>query len=435
MEIFNSLFTNALPLFFVILLATISVILCERAGIINLGANGVIVAGATTYMLMASLITKGAETSGSMWLEIPIYLISGIFGMLFSCLHGFAVIKLKANQVVSGIALNILATGIVFVVVIAAGHNNSINWNLPPLSIGNMTQSDKNPVAYLGSLMTIVSIILSAIVIFGMQFTKWGLRFKAIGENPQAADVAGVKVNSMKWQAILISGFLSGIAGAIFISATVSGQSIAGGFKGNVAGIGYLAIAIMIIGRWKFISSIIVSVFFSILISLGSLSTTILGMSLAESNLIQMIPYVITLIVLVMFSDVSTKWFTRFLIHVSKPKDMRKYEKLNKQIEKLEQKNILIKNAIKLLDEQNLDEEQVVKTKDFYEEKFTKNFKIIQTKKDESYAIELSLDDQNLEKRQNKIEKIEKFTEKIEKFLIRSEAPKFVGTPYDKSKR
>lgn len=303
MEIFNSIFVTFLPYFCILTLSTIALIFSERAGIINLGINGVIVIGATTYMIFAFLVSKGGEVAISGWMQIPLFLISAIGGLLFSVLHGFATIKLKANQVISGVALNILAPALTIAILFLFGTANKMNYNVGELAWGNAANDDVMNVISLKVLITLALIIIAPII---FSLTKYGLRLKSIGENPQAADVAGINVNRMKWQAILISGVLAGIAGAIYISSLSSGNS----FRGNNEGLGYLAIAIMIVGRWKILPSVIAVFVFSLLFSLGLEFKTVFPHIEKESiiYLIKMIPYLFTILVMLIFSKQSIKF-------------------------------------------------------------------------------------------------------------------------------
>lgn len=303
MEIFNSIFVTFLPYFCILSLSTIALIFSERAGIINLGINGVMVIGSTTYMIFAFMISKGGELIISGWMQIPLFFLSALGGLIFSLLHGFATIKLKANQVISGVALNILAPALTLAILFLFGTANKMNYNVGELALGNAANDEVLNIISLKVLITFIAIIVAPVI---LGLTKYGLRLKSIGENPQAADVAGINVNRKKWQAILISGVLAGIAGAIYISSLSSGNS----FRGNNEGLGYLAIAIMIVGRWKILSSVIAVFVFSILFSLGLEFKVVFPNVEKESiiYLIKMIPYLFTLLIMIFFSKQSIKF-------------------------------------------------------------------------------------------------------------------------------
>lgn len=311
MDIFSHLFITFMPYFCILSLATIALIISERAGIVNIGMNGVIVMGASFYMIFANIMSKGGTVALSGPFQILLYLFSALGGILMNWLMGFAVIKLKANQIVSGVALNILAPAITIAILFIFGTAQRLPYSVEELALGNAANYQITNIVSLKMLVTLFVICLFAIL---LKFTRWGLRFKSVGENPQAADVAGINVNRVKWSAILISGALAGIAGAIYISCLSGGNT----FKGNVEGLGYLAIAIMIVGRWNIIPSILVVIIFSILFSLGYHFKFIFPtQSDAIVSLIKMIPYVVTLIVLILFSKPSTKYLSKLFARLS----------------------------------------------------------------------------------------------------------------------
>lgn len=139
-------------------------------------------------------------------------------------------------------------------------------------------------------------------IFIAFKYTKWGLRLKSIGENPQAADAAGINVNFYKWQGVLISGFLAGIAGSIW------SQYLGVAFSGNVSGLGFIALTILIMGRWKVVYIAIASIIFSLIYSV----TTVIGngSGIFESiktyqNIFYLLPYLVTLIILIFTSKIQ----------------------------------------------------------------------------------------------------------------------------------
>ncbi len=308
MAIFDHLFVTFLPYFCVLALATIALIFSERAGIVNLGINGIIVVGATFYMVFASAFSQKGTVPLDGWVQIPLFILSALGGLIFSWLHGFICIKLKANQIISGIALNILAPAITISILFIFGTSNRLPYNVSELALGNAANYDPLNVISLKVILTLVIIIASIIV---LSFTRWGLRLKSIGENPQAADVAGVNVNRMKWFAVQLSGLLAGLAGGIYISTLSSGNQFT---TGNIEGLGFLAIAIMIVGRWKVTWSCLVAVVFSILFSLGMHYKYIYpNQSDAMVSLIKMIPYLFTILMLIVFAKPTMNWVSKLI--------------------------------------------------------------------------------------------------------------------------
>ena len=300
MEAFNSIITLAFIYLGILTLSSISSIISERVGIVNIGVNGTIVFGATIYMIFASMFSNKGSFEASSWLQIPLFVISGFAGVAFSSLHGYATIKLKSNQIISGVAMNILAPAITLLVLFVFGEAGRMNYNVPELSVGNNASSEITGIFSLSSFVMILTVIISAIM---LNKTSWGLRLKSVGENPQASDSAGINVNSFKWQGVLISGLLSGIAGAMFMASTRSSGNT---FQGSVEGLGFLALAIMIVGRWKILPSLCVSIAFSLLLSISYNFNQFVPKDYSNYQfLVLALPYVFTLIAMIVFAKGS----------------------------------------------------------------------------------------------------------------------------------
>lgn len=299
MELFSNVIILAVIYLGILSVSSIGSIISERAGIINIGINGTIVFGATIYMIFASIFSNKGLEEASPWLQIPLFLISGLGGMIFSTLHGFATIKLKANQIISGVAMNILAPAITLVVLFVFGEANMMQYWTPELSIGNSSNGELTSII---SLSTIVFILIIVISIIMLNKTKWGLRLKSVGENPQAADAVGINVNSFKWQAILISGLLAGLSGAMFMSSGRFGDGSS--FKGSVQGLGFLSLAIMIVGKWKILPSLLAAILFTILLSI-SYSNIFPSEYESYKYLLLAVPYVMTVVAMAIFGKKS----------------------------------------------------------------------------------------------------------------------------------
>jgi simple sugar transport system permease protein len=181
----------------------------ERSGVINVGIEGFMIIGGLTYIILSEIAKTKLDQTG-IFMQIPLFLISFIVTMLISSLHAYASITLKANQVISGMAINLLAAGVaVFVVNVVysggiAGMTNRIeNTNL-----------NKN---YGISISLFITIFLFIGAFFLLRKTKYGLRLRAAGENPHALESQGISVIKTRYQAVLISGGLAGLAGAFFV--------------------------------------------------------------------------------------------------------------------------------------------------------------------------------------------------------------------------
>ena len=217
----------------------------EHSGVINLGLEGIMVMGALGGAVTMFFLPAGTS-------KIVIVLATTLFailvGMLYSCLLGVACINFKADQTLIGTAMNLLATAAATVFVRAM--NSSINPDNVSSSI-QYIQEKKAFLKYIGgfefSWFMLMAVVLLVVAWFLLYKTKFGLRLMACGENPQAADSVGINVYKMRWAGVLISGFLGGLGGIVYITAGVSEWK----FEMGVAGFGFLALAVMIFGQWK----------------------------------------------------------------------------------------------------------------------------------------------------------------------------------------
>ncbi|QZE12287.1 ABC transporter permease [Mycoplasma sp. Ms02] len=292
MEVFSIIAGNGWLIFVILLLGTISGIYSERAGIVNIAINGFMILGAVSYTIISVIGTNiiNDKQPISMWHQIytiPLAgLITGIFGLVF----GFATIKLKSDQSISGFAINILALGIGAVTLLSLrlfqNEGTAVtNYSSPELAWEQSTISLKNIVSY----KTVLLIIVAAVSFFSLWKTKWGLRFRAVGENPQAVDVAGINVYKIKWQATFICAVIAGIGGAIFAVSNLTEFSI----TKNPRGLGFLALAIMITSRWKVTYAILVSFVFAMLSSISIYGITQVKAIATFKDLFSLIPFVI----------------------------------------------------------------------------------------------------------------------------------------------
>ncbi|UVD81711.1 ABC transporter permease [Mycoplasma iguanae] len=294
MEFITGLLAPLVTFSIILLLAALSGMLSERVGIINIGINGVMIIGAVFYAVFAHIFR-----TSSPWMNLIIYPLSALMGVFFSWLHGYATIKLKADHTVSGIAINVLALAIaLFLLGVVDPPSIQIEYYLTELAWSPSNFNPRNII----SLKLFLTIAIVAVLIFVLNKTKWGLRFKAIGENPQAADVAGINVNKMKWIGLSLAGLLAGLAGAIYSEKMSSGT-----YKGEVEGLGFLALAIMIMGQWKtgyiIISGIVFAILYTVAVELNaSLLAALLPIKNTVGDLLQTIPYILTLIFLSAFS-------------------------------------------------------------------------------------------------------------------------------------
>jgi simple sugar transport system permease protein len=242
--------------------------------VVNIALEGIILTGA--FAAAAATIATGSAVLG--------LLAGAAAGALIGLLHGFACIVLRTDQVISGVALNLLSlSGTVLLLKIiyrSRGSSPQLPETLP--TIGGVP------------VLTFVALALVPIVLFAMNRTTWGLRLRACGESPHAADAVGIRVNAYRLSGVLVSGVLAGLAG-VHLAMT------AGSFaKGMSAGRGYIALAAVVFGRWRPVTVAIGCLVFA----LGRAAQDVLELwvdlpsDTELGTLTPAIPYVLTLLVL-----------------------------------------------------------------------------------------------------------------------------------------
>lgn len=320
-------FIYAVPLMIVALAG----VFAERSGIINLALEGIMIFGAFAGVLFVNLMQQAgvydaAKAAGD-WIalqgfELLAMLVAGLLGAVFSLLLSFASINLRADQTIGGTALNLMAPALVlFLIRIIAKQNtiqmasgDSASWfMIKKTTLGYAKNAD---LGFLGNtllhkvyLATYVCILLYIILSVILYKTRFGLRLRSCGENPQAADSLGINVYKMRYAGTTISGFLAGMGGFVYALTTSNCTS-----NGDVAGFGFLALAVMIFGNWKPLNiagaSLLFGLFKCIAASYSSLDINGDGVHLLaeigiSSHLYRMLPYLITLIVLAFTSKKS----------------------------------------------------------------------------------------------------------------------------------
>ena len=298
-----------LILFSYILIFSISLMLVafggmfsERSGVINIGLEGIMVVGGFSGLLVLKALNS--TSIHPIFVVILTILTSIIVGMLYSCLLAVACIKFKADQTLVGTALNLLATSValIFTKRLTGGAFTTINYDKSAFVyiFGNF---NFNIFLFLGIIILVASIIV-------LYKLKFGLRLRACGENPSAADSVGINVNAYRYVGVLISGALGGLGALAYIIPTSSYWNSTVG----VAGFGFLALAVMIFGQWKPLRIFIISIVFSLFMSLSyvyfSFFQVLFGIELTADKgvtpeLFKMLPYIASLILLAFTSKNS----------------------------------------------------------------------------------------------------------------------------------
>ncbi len=317
----------AIPLMIVALAG----VFAERSGIINLALEGIMIFGAFIGVLFVREVQQLevfqlAKQMDNYWalqgLELLAMAAAAIMGAVFSLLLSFASVNLKADQTIGGTALNLMAPAIVlFFIRIIANQNtmtmssgDSASWfMIKKTTLGYDRTAD---LGFLGNtfldkvyLATYICILLFIILSIILYKTRFGLRLRACGENPQAADSLGINVYKMRYAGTTISGALAGMGGFVYALTTANCTS-----NGDVAGFGFLALAVMIFGNWKPLNIAGGALLFGLFKCIAAAYSTIdingdgvftlanIGIS---ANFYRMLPYIITLIVLAFTSKSS----------------------------------------------------------------------------------------------------------------------------------
>ena len=288
----------------------------ERSGVINLALEGIMIIGAlaSTLFLRALDAAGWGESVFTSQLGVALAaLIAGVAGMLFSLLLAFAAINLKADQTIGGTALNLFAPAFCVVVAWAIQGQGITDISIPTwtrwtpeqLHIMGTVNQDFLPSLFKKFYITIpIALILFLVAWFVLYRTRFGLRMRACGEHPQAADSVGINVYKMRYAGVMISGFLGGIGGLAYV--LVIGSS----FSADVGGYGFLALAVMIFGNWKPLQIFLCSIFFALFKVVGTYYTLIPFLPNFKgvekvSNIYNLLPYVVTMIVLIATSKSS----------------------------------------------------------------------------------------------------------------------------------
>ncbi len=306
-------------------------IYAERSGIINLALEGLMIFGAFIGVLFVRVMQQmevfdAAKAAGNLFalqgFMFLAMLAAALVSSIFSLLLAFAAINLKADQTIGGTALNLMAPALVlFLIRIIANQNtlqmytgDSASWFMIKKSHFGYGRSEE--MGFLGDtflnkvyLATYICILVYVILSVILYKTKFGLRLRACGENPQAADSLGINVYRMRYTGVLISGALAGMGGFVYAMTTANCSS-----NGDVAGFGFLALAVMIFGNWKPLNTagaaMLFGLFKCIAASYSSLDINGDGIYLLKelnlnANFYRLLPYLITLIVLAFTSKNS----------------------------------------------------------------------------------------------------------------------------------
>lgn len=305
MELFIFILQKTILCTVPLLIVALAGIFAERSGVINIALDGMMIFGAFAGAMTVYYMQKGGALDGhNQWQFVIAMLVAALGGAVFSLLLSFSAVNLKADQTIGGTALNLLAPALTCLVVKIISFEDKL---VMPKDIGFVILNDDLP-AFLriffdkAYLSTYVAIVLFVVLSIWLYKTKTGLRLRACGEHPQAAGSVGINVPKMRYLGTTISGALGGLGGYIFIATAAGGTA-----EGTVAGMGFLALAIMIFGNWKPVGVALGALLFGFLKCMSVVYTRIeflnnIGLPMYFYN---MIPYITVLVVLAFTSKKS----------------------------------------------------------------------------------------------------------------------------------
>ncbi len=271
----------------------------ERSGVVNLGLEGIMVMGGLAGALVLRAVPVGVP-----YVFPLVLLASAVVGVLYSLLLAVASVSFKADQTLVGTAMNMLATALAAVIA------RSINTSVNPKDVSTVVSFGENANAkYLNigefsiNWFCIIAVVCMVLIYIVFAKTRFGLRLMSCGEHPHAAASVGIKVKRMRYKGVMLSGLLGGLGGVAYITASVNEWK----FENGVAGFGFLALAVMIFGQWDTFKIALAALIFGLLRALSNLYT---GFPVLESlglpsEVYNILPYAICLIILIIFSTKS----------------------------------------------------------------------------------------------------------------------------------
>jgi len=277
----NTSLSKAVP----ITLGALSGVLCERAGVVNIAIEGMMLAGAMVGALVGSI-------SGSLWVGLFAAVLTGA---ALGLVHAILSIKYLTDQIISGTVINIFAIGITsFISSKFMQVNQSLNdpGIFSPIEIPLLSKIPiLGPILFNNNIFIYAMFIFMIVLHIGLFYTRWGLRLRSVGEHPKAADTLGINVFRTRYMAVILGGMMAGFAGGYFTLGSVGRFD-----EVMTAGRGFIGLAAMIFGNWTPFGSFGAGLLFGFADSMAS-KLAILGVQI-PSQLLGMAPYVATMIIL-----------------------------------------------------------------------------------------------------------------------------------------
>ena len=287
----------------VLALVALGGMFAERSGVINIALEGIMVIGGLMGVVMINILNAAGVTP--FFGSILTILGSALAGMIYSALLAFSAVNLKADQTIGGTALNLLATALAVVIAKRINGTDSpkISYNANNNEILNNLHFSFNVGPLTLNWFVVVAIIALVAAWFVLYRTRFGMRLMACGEHPQAADSVGINVYKMRWYGVLISGMLGGIGGVAYIVPAVGDWN----FEMGVAGMGFLAMAVMIFGQWKPVGIAAAALFFAVFRAMANIFDSIGFLNALNwpKEIYNMMPFIASMIVLAFTSKKS----------------------------------------------------------------------------------------------------------------------------------
>ncbi len=277
----HSTLLKAVPL----TLGALAGVLCERAGVVNIAIEGMMLSAAMTACIIASV-------TGNLWLGMLAGILTGAF---YGVVHGVLSIKYKVNQIISGTAINIFSTGITSYIsakFLQPIQSLNSSGTFRPIPIPLLSEIPViGPMLFNNNVYVYAMFIFLVLLHIGLFYTRWGLRLRSVGEHPKAADTLGINVFRTRYMAVMLGAMMAGFAGSYFTLGSVGRFD-----EVMTAGRGFISLAAMIFGNWMPFGSFGAGLLFGFADSLAS-KLAILGIKI-PSQFLLMAPYVITMVVL-----------------------------------------------------------------------------------------------------------------------------------------
>lgn len=297
----EQIFPYAIAYTIPLLITALGALFSERSGVVNIGLDGLMIIG--SFIGAFTVFKMQQQWPNEQWVLWVGLIAAAVASALFSLLHAFASINLSANQIISGMAINMIAgaltiflarniTGSGQIDIIRGFNRGNIPWLSDIPVIGKLFFSS----TYITTWLVLLLLVLSTLLLYKSPF---GLRLRSCGEHPHAAEAAGIRVQSMRYIGVMISGAFSGLGGAIIL------LTYGGAFTGNVAGLGFLALASLIFGQWRPFGILAATLFFGFATTVANVSQVIPSLAIFPPVILKIFPYVATLIALVIFSKSS----------------------------------------------------------------------------------------------------------------------------------